>query len=744
VSDRAALLTAIASRNFDSSIGIAGNELRALQACLDGSGPCSPEMFGAKSLEDWSRILKEADDKFTYTDPNAFIGDMAVKGSALSPNSILDFDAVITTSQKDRDGDILKSSGANLDSQSPLLMFHNAELPVGRLVSQTTKNSQLLAGRFCVVNTSLGRDAATLIESNCLRISHGFDPKVFSPMKGGRYLIEEFDIYEVSLVPIPANPGAIITAFSRGKLHHPFVKSFAKRMFDARAAQVQGVTFEVKSPADHSCTCHKKEASVATPDIKASDNSRSNESPGSTAPVSSLAPSPGWTNTSATFEDNEGNRGQGPQAGDHDFHQRHMANEVVDEEVAGLDNPSFDVGNTQEGDPVFAIASGANTGPQQNPAPNTALADSPGLANEPGVPTPSTGVTFPKPTNPSTSPGPQRSATPTVKDVNDASYVQPLDSDSVEHHDTAGNVNTHVDVDVPHLKAMARVVQHSGKEGSVYLNAAKGYVHHVMHQDDVHPDNAHKFHSPDQIQKMYGCCHGVMGTKCVIGTHPSKGQGYSLVHKGMSDDDGMSGLNSATAAILKEIKGHLEFLAGAGEQHVSKIAKQHVMAAGNRLVGILKYMTDTQPTGNPPVQGVPTDNAVNATASAHFTGIVPSQNVPNEPSMNHFPGLPGENVRGPDDSNAIAGSNVTSASTPGKSTPAAGVTNVPAQMVDRPHTDPDMNGSIGSINVTESLSEQPIDPESLMKWLEDHEEKSADELEFEALLAETLFDEIGV
>jgi HK97 family phage prohead protease len=738
------LLTAISSRNVpaDFDIANAGQYLRSLQACLNGTGPCDPSMFGAKSLEHWSTILKDADRRLTYSDSDTIIGDLGTKGQSLTPGSILDFDCIVTASSMDRDRDILKSSGAILDPAAPLLMFHNPEMPVGRLVNKIAQNDRILSARCCVFNTALGRDAAVLIEGGALRISHGFDPVEYEPLKNGRYLISRFEIYEISVVPIPSNPAAVITAFSRGKLHHPFVKSFAKRMFDARTAQVQGVTLEVKSPADHSCTCHKKEASVAAPEVKASDNSQSRESSDSTAPRDSLSPSGGWTNTSARFEDNEGNRGQGPQQGDHDWHERHMANEVVDEEVAGLDRPTFQLDATQVGDPVFAIASGSNTGPQQNPSPNTALANNEGPAGEPGIPTPSTGVVNPAPTNPSTNPGVQRSATPTVKDVNDASYVQPLDSDSASHHDTAGNVNTHVDVDVPHLKAMARVVQHSGKEGSVYLNSAKGYVHHVMHPDDVHPDNAHMYHSPEQIQKMYGCCHGVMGTKCVVGAHPTKGQGYSLVHKtSMANDDGMSGLNSAVATALKEVKDHLEFLAGAGEQHVSKIAKQHVMAAGNRLVSILKD-SSLDPTGNPPVQGVPTDNATNATASAHFTGV-PSQNVLNMPSMNHFPGLPTENVRAADDANAIAGSNVTAASL-GKSTPAAGVTNVPGTLADRPRTDPDIASGVDGINTSESLSEQPIDPEELMKWLEETSVKSPEELEFEAMLAESLFDEVGV
>ena len=740
--DKSALLQSIAARNGESDICLASERLRALQACLAGTGPCSPEMFGEKSLDSLDEMLKTLDGKLSFESSETIIGDLGTKGSALSPGSILDFDCIVTASSMDRDRDVLKSAGAILDPAAPLLLYHDPQMPIGRLVSKIAQNDRLLSARCCVFNTALGRDAATLIEGGALRISHGFDPLEYEPLKNGRYLISKFEIYEISCVPIPSNPAAVITAFSRGKLFHPFVKSFAKRMFDDRTVMVKGHSFD--APAEpHVCTCQKnKEAPVSEP-----LNKGQGEAADSTAPKDSLVTTTGWTNTSAEFEDNEGNRGQGPQQGDHDWHERHMANEVVDEEVAGLDRPAFQLDNTQEGDPVFAIASGSNTGPQQNPAPDTALAGNVGNADEtmpPGV-----GVRFPVPTNPSTNPGVQRSATPTAKDVNDSSYVQPLDSDSAAHHDVAGNVNTHVDVDVPHLKAMARVIQHSGKEGSVYLNAAKGYVHHVMHPDDVHPDNAHMYHSPDQIQKAYACCHGVMGTKCVVGMHPGKGSGYSLVHKGMKDGDAdISGLTSASA-VLKEIHGYLALVYSAPDSQVSKAAKQNIHAAGTKLVGLLKTMDFVNPTYSgvnnavvPPVQGVPADNAINATAAAHFSGV-PAQNVPNEPSMNHFPGIPEENKRGPDDANAIAGSNVTAATLP-KSTPAAGVTNIAPSISNRPRTDPDIASGVDGINTSESLSEMPIDPDELMEWLEGREEKSADELEFEAMMVEHLFEEVGV
>jgi hypothetical protein len=84
------------------------------------------------------------------------------------------------------------------------------------------------------------------------------------------------------------------------------------------------------------------------------------------------------------------------------------------------------VGNGPD-DEIFRIATGPNTGPQQNPGPDDMHSASPGNANEP---MPGPGVQFPIPTpaNPSTSPGPQRSVAGMVrKDVHDRSAMNPPD-----------------------------------------------------------------------------------------------------------------------------------------------------------------------------------------------------------------------------------------------------------------------------------------------------------------------------
>ena len=161
-------------------------------------------------------------------------GGLILKSSrndpTMPPGCILVFEATITTNEKDRDDDILETKGARPDPEMPFLLHHDPSLVVGKLLKITEHSESVLKGRFCILDTELGRDAAVLIEAKALRISHGFDPIRYTELKGGRYRISEFSIYETSGVGIPANPGARIDSVSRAKLKTAFCKSLVAQM----------------------------------------------------------------------------------------------------------------------------------------------------------------------------------------------------------------------------------------------------------------------------------------------------------------------------------------------------------------------------------------------------------------------------------------------------------------------------------------------------------------------------------
>jgi HK97 family phage major capsid protein len=84
-----------------------------------------------------------------------------------------------------------------------------------------------------------------LIEFGALRISHGFAPLQYEEMvddddKFVGWHIKEYEIMEVSLVSVPSNVDAVITAYGEEKLSHPVVKEWAKGFYDKRPKSVQG------------------------------------------------------------------------------------------------------------------------------------------------------------------------------------------------------------------------------------------------------------------------------------------------------------------------------------------------------------------------------------------------------------------------------------------------------------------------------------------------------------------------
>ena len=164
--------------------------------------------------------------------------------SGYPPHTLATFPAVITTTRQDLDGDVLETSGAELDPRAPLLWQHLPDLPIGRLLDVDQRTERRLIGSFSIADTALGQDAALLAEHGALRISHGFLPTKWEPLDGddalGGYHILEFKILEVSLVSIPSNPDAVIEAFSREKLAHPLVKAWAGARFENRRVVVPG------------------------------------------------------------------------------------------------------------------------------------------------------------------------------------------------------------------------------------------------------------------------------------------------------------------------------------------------------------------------------------------------------------------------------------------------------------------------------------------------------------------------
>jgi len=262
--NRDELLKSIRDRTGRSGVMTADRYLRSIEACFDG-GFCPTKLFKSATPEQWKAAIEESERRLTFTHNALKIGTKSIKsGSDAGKGLLMSFDCTVTTPRRDRDKDYLITSGAMLDPQAPLLWQHSGMMPLGPQLGQS-KSPDRLRGKFGIADTELGGDAAKLVEAGALRISHGFEPEDGgweANDDGEGYTFSKFTIFEVSLVSVPSNVDAVITAFSRNELKSEAVRAWGKKEFDGRKTMV----------AVPGCSCHEK-AAEKPPEAKAMDSS---------------------------------------------------------------------------------------------------------------------------------------------------------------------------------------------------------------------------------------------------------------------------------------------------------------------------------------------------------------------------------------------------------------------------------------------------------------------------------------
>lgn len=172
------------------------------------------------------------------------------------------FRGVMTTSRKDRDGDVLMVSGAETEEFArigSLLYMHVPFQVIGKPIEvEKDERMERIVGTFELAKTQLGEEVAYLIDFGALRtLSIGFTPLEFEPLGAmddskedeyetldSGFLIRRYRLLECSVVSVPANPGAVITAVETNKCSHPFVKWLADRC--RQEVKANGAKFSVK------------------------------------------------------------------------------------------------------------------------------------------------------------------------------------------------------------------------------------------------------------------------------------------------------------------------------------------------------------------------------------------------------------------------------------------------------------------------------------------------------------------
>lgn len=130
-----------------------------------------------------------------------------------------EFVGIATTPSTDRMGDVVEPMGAKYSLPIPLLWQHDRNLPVGIITSvKPTKSGIEVRGSIATVDSPAGlvarlEEAWSSLKAKLVRgLSIGFAPIEYSYMDNGGVHFTKWDWLELSLVTIPAQADATITA----------------------------------------------------------------------------------------------------------------------------------------------------------------------------------------------------------------------------------------------------------------------------------------------------------------------------------------------------------------------------------------------------------------------------------------------------------------------------------------------------------------------------------------------------
>lgn len=168
-------------------------------------------------------------------------------------------DAVISTEQVDRDGEVILTRGIKLDRyrDNPVVLFMHdpysliAKCNDGPKIRKRGGVTQLV-GKAHFADTPLAYEVFALASGEFLRgASIGMLPSSLSVrepkpdelrrdnFKGARAVIDKSEMIEFSFVSIPANADALTTAMTKGliKMTEPFYEPFLRAVTDATPRQ---------------------------------------------------------------------------------------------------------------------------------------------------------------------------------------------------------------------------------------------------------------------------------------------------------------------------------------------------------------------------------------------------------------------------------------------------------------------------------------------------------------------------
>jgi len=220
---------------------------------------CRTDGGGWASFDD---VMKKAAGTLTFNDPDMIVlkkrEEVRLPSKIERPkNTLMVFRHVLTTSKKDRDGDILRTKGAKVDPKMLLLFQHVHTMPIGKMLAVASHTKDELQLYSCIVDMNeLSHDCAVMIDNDMGRFSHGFRALDFLEIKArdregvGGFDVKSFEILEESLVSVPANPDSqtqevILSLVEGGKLTSGLLKDYGASIRNQRPMSVP-VNLDVK------------------------------------------------------------------------------------------------------------------------------------------------------------------------------------------------------------------------------------------------------------------------------------------------------------------------------------------------------------------------------------------------------------------------------------------------------------------------------------------------------------------
>lgn len=152
--------------------------------------------------------------------------------SSVNPDGTIK--AVISTNTPDRYDEIVNPKGVRLDDyrKNPVVLFnHNSNIPpIGKNVQIAVYDNEIVAvTKFA--DTQLGKEIKSLYEGGFMNaFSIGFIPHKVDVDEQGRKVYNDWEMFEYSCVPIPANPEAIAMALK--SIESPELKSMLTKYKD--------------------------------------------------------------------------------------------------------------------------------------------------------------------------------------------------------------------------------------------------------------------------------------------------------------------------------------------------------------------------------------------------------------------------------------------------------------------------------------------------------------------------------